>query len=71
MVRGPAAFTISFMTRADSQPWQVRCPDVKYSSSGDLLDALEGQQRPASSFVERRGVTPWSPLSYYSRTPSQ
>ncbi len=32
MVRGPAAFTIIFMTSADSHPWQVRCPEVKYSS---------------------------------------
>jgi hypothetical protein len=24
MVRGPAAFTIIFMTRADSHPWHVR-----------------------------------------------
>src|SRR5688500_13155621 len=32
IVRGPAALTMSFMTSADSQPWQVRWPDVKYSS---------------------------------------
>ncbi len=24
MVRGPEAFTMSFITRADSHPWQVR-----------------------------------------------
>src|SRR5262245_40971300 len=32
IVRGPEAFTISFITSADSQPWQVRWPEVKYSS---------------------------------------
>src|SRR5882672_3454997 len=37
IVRGPAAFTISFMMSADSQPWQVRCPDVKYSSRVTFL----------------------------------
>src|SRR5579864_7074998 len=43
-VRGPAALTISFMTRADSQPWQVRWPDVKYSSSGAFLTPLIGSR---------------------------
>src|SRR5260370_700220 len=37
IVRGPAAFTISFMMSADSQPWHVRCPDVKYSSRVTFL----------------------------------
>src|SRR5262245_9147796 len=32
IVRGPAAFTMSFMISADSQPWHVRWPDEKYSS---------------------------------------
>src|SRR5881296_3129452 len=42
MVRGPAALTMSFMTRADSQPWQVRCPEVKYSSRVTFLTPLKG-----------------------------
>src|SRR5574341_1622746 len=42
MVRGPEAFTINFMTRADSHPWHVRCPEVKYSSSGTFLTPLKG-----------------------------
>src|SRR2546422_5768894 len=35
IVRGPAAFTISFMISADSQPWHVRWPDEKYSSRSE------------------------------------
>jgi hypothetical protein len=27
MVRCPAALIISRITKADSQPWQVRCPE--------------------------------------------
>src|SRR6266851_1691494 len=42
MVRGPAALTMSFMTRADSQPWQVRWPEVKYSSIVTFLTPLKG-----------------------------
>src|SRR2546428_1210186 len=42
MVRGPAALTISFMTKADSHPWHVRWPEVKYSSSGTFLTPLNG-----------------------------
>jgi hypothetical protein len=41
-VRGPAAFTIIFMTNADSHPWQVRWPEVKYSSSGIFFTDLIG-----------------------------
>src|SRR5215813_6187220 len=44
IVRGPEALTISFITRADSQPWQVRCPDVKYSSSVTRLTPLNGSR---------------------------
>src|SRR5215470_2249204 len=44
MVRGPAAFTMSFMTRADSQPWQVRCPEVKYSSRVTFLTPRKGSR---------------------------
>ena len=43
-VRGPAAFTISFMTSADSQPWQVRWPEVKYSSMGAFFTPLIGSR---------------------------
>src|SRR3989442_6848343 len=40
IVRGPAAFTMCRMTRADSQPWQVRCPETKSSSYGTSLTPL-------------------------------
>src|SRR5271169_1180548 len=42
MVRGPAALAIIFITSADSQPWQVRWPDVKNSSSGIFFTPLNG-----------------------------
>src|SRR5215468_5413157 len=42
MVRGPEALTIIFITSADSHPWQVRCPEVKYSSSGSFFTPLKG-----------------------------
>src|SRR5919108_4062873 len=42
IVRGPAALAISFMTRADSHPWHVRWPEVKYSASGSLWTPLMG-----------------------------
>src|SRR3990170_7166655 len=42
IVRGPAALTISFMTRADSHPWQVRWPEEKYSSIVTFLTPLKG-----------------------------
>ena len=41
MVRGPAALAIIFITSADSQPWQVRWPEVKNSSSGIFFSPLE------------------------------
>src|SRR5215471_15514112 len=44
IVRGPAALTISFMTSADSQPWQVRCPEVKYSSIVTRLTPRNGSR---------------------------
>ena len=44
MVRGPAAFTIIFITSADSQPWQVRCPEVKNSCVGIFLTPLNGSR---------------------------
>src|SRR3990172_2312631 len=42
IVRGPDALTISFITRADSHPWHVRWPEVKYSSSGPFFTPLKG-----------------------------
>ena len=42
IVRGPAALAIIFITRADSQPWQVRWPEVKYSSRGSFFKDLKG-----------------------------
>src|SRR5690242_2375738 len=44
IVRGPAALTMSFITRADSQPWQVRWPEVKYSSIVTFLTPLKGSR---------------------------
>src|SRR5262249_17480718 len=44
IVRGPDALTISFMTRADSHPWHVRCPEVKYSSRVTRLTPLKGSR---------------------------
>src|SRR5262245_31835869 len=44
MVRGPEAFTMSFMTSADSQPWHVRWPDVKYSSIVTFLIPRNGSR---------------------------
>src|SRR5581483_2989214 len=40
IVRGPAALTMCRITRADSQPWQVRCPETKSSSYGTSLTPL-------------------------------
>jgi hypothetical protein len=44
IVRGPEALTISFMTSADSHPWHVRCPEVKYSSMVTFLTPLKGSR---------------------------
>src|SRR6266508_5766045 len=44
IVRGPDAFTMSFMTSADSHPWQVRCPEVKYSSIVTRLTPRNGSR---------------------------
>src|SRR3989304_543860 len=68
IVRGPAAFTISFMTSADSHPWHVRWPDVKYSSSVTFLTPRKGS-RICVAFVNV--VFSAMALSLYSRTPSQ
>src|SRR6202043_3462793 len=46
IVRGPAAFAIIFITSADSQPWQVRWPEVKNSSSGIFFCPLNGSRFP-------------------------
>src|SRR4030095_13269335 len=42
IVGGPDALTMSFMTSADSHPWQVRCPEVKYSSIVTRLAPRKG-----------------------------
>src|SRR5438309_8891894 len=44
IVRGPDAFTMSFMTSADSHPWHVRWPDVKYSSMVTFLIPRNGSR---------------------------
>src|SRR5437016_3883839 len=67
IVRGPAAFTISFMTRADSQPWHVRCPEVKYSSRVTFLIPRNGSR----TWVALPNVVSAMAVVSYSRTPSQ
>src|SRR2546425_8330983 len=67
IVRGPAAFTMSFMTSADSQPWHVRWPEVKYSSMVTFLIPLNGSR----TCVELVNVVSAIVDSPYSRTPSQ
>src|SRR5258708_19751908 len=42
IVLGPAVLAIIFISNADSHPWQVRCPEVKNSSSGSFLTDLKG-----------------------------
>src|SRR5438093_5328635 len=60
IVRGPAAFTISFMISADSQPWHVRWPDEKYSSMVTFLIPRNGSR----TWVALANVSAmaWSPL---------
>src|SRR6059036_1165853 len=67
IVRGPAALTISFMTRADSQPWHVRCPEVKYSSRVTFLIPRNGSR----TCVALPNVVSAMAVVSYSRTPSQ
>src|SRR6266849_5329651 len=56
MVRGPAAFTIIFITSADSHPWQVRWPEVKYSSRGSFFMLLKGSSCWVSSIVMKEDI---------------
>src|SRR5213083_2290487 len=60
IVRGPAAFTISFMISADSQPCHVRWPDEKYSSMVTFLIPRNGSR----TWVALANVSAmaWSPL---------
>src|SRR5579859_2384575 len=67
-VRGPAAFTISFMTRADSHPWHVRWPEVKYSSSGARLTPLIGSST-GTGIAASSGLSIGQPL-LFNRTRS-
>src|SRR5712692_5248869 len=68
MVRGPAALTMSFITSADSQPWQVRWPEVKYSSRVTFLTPRNGSRICVA--LVNVVVSAMGMLSY-SRTPSQ
>src|SRR2546430_6158100 len=68
IVRGPAAFTMSFMTSADSQPWHVRWPEVKYSSSVTFLTPRNGSRIWVA--LVNVVLSAMAVLSY-SRTPSQ
>ena len=70
MVRGPEAFTMSFMTRADSQPWHVRWPEVKYSSRATFFTPLKGRST-CVSFVNVVASAIGISLPLQSRTPSQ
>src|SRR5918992_5273784 len=47
MVRGPAAFAMSRIGREDRQPWQVRWPELKYSSTGTFFIDLIGSSLSA------------------------
>jgi hypothetical protein len=60
MVRGPAALTISFITRADSQPWHVRWPEVKYSSRVTFFTPLKGTST-CVSLVKVSAMMNWPP----------
>src|ERR1700675_5019751 len=51
MVRGPAALTMSFMTSADSHPWQVRWPEEKYSLISTFLTPLKGRRFCVSRLI--------------------
>ena len=67
IVRGPAALTINFMTSADSQPWHVRCPEVKYSSMVTFSIPRNGSR----TCVALVNVVSAMTVLSYSRTPSQ
>src|SRR5215467_7510686 len=62
MVRGPAALAIIFISSADSQPWQVRWPEVKNSSSGSFLTDLNGSSFCVGSICTKVDMT--SSLSF-------
>jgi hypothetical protein len=68
IVRGPAALTMSFMTSADSQPWQVRWPEVKYSSIVTRLMPRNGSRICVALL---NVVASAMRVISYSRTPSQ
>src|SRR5688572_33273327 len=67
IVRGPAAFTMSFMTSPDSQPWHVRRPEVKYSSRLTRLMPRNGSR----TWVALLNVLSAMGALSYSPTPSQ
>src|SRR5215471_1059877 len=57
MVLGPAALAIIFMSSADSQPWQVRWPEVKNSSNGSFLTDLNGSSFCVGSICTKVAMT--------------
>src|SRR5712692_8129302 len=61
MVRGPAALTMSFMTSADSHPWQVRWPEVKFSSMVTFLIP----RNASSTWVALASVSAMAVLSLF------
>src|SRR5215471_15073385 len=64
MVRGPAAFAIIFISSADSQPWQVRWPDVKNSSRGSFFTDLNGSSGCVGSIFTKVAMAPSSFLMF-------
>ena len=56
------------MTSADSQPWQVRWPEVKYSSMVTCLMPRKGSRICVALVNVVVSAMVWSPIR---RTPSQ
>src|SRR5258708_9785694 len=56
IVRGPEALTMSFMTNADSQPWQVRWPEEKYSLMSTFLTPFQAARFWVSSLISVSGI---------------
>src|SRR5258708_3753829 len=67
IVLGPAALAIIFISNADSQPWQVRCPEVKNSSSGSFLTDLKGSSPWVGSIFTKVDIVCSSFLTVESR----
>src|SRR5215467_2036 len=67
MVLGPAALAIIFISSADSQPWQVRWPEVKNSSNGSFLTDLKGSSPGVGSIFTKVDIACSSFLAVETR----